>query len=150
MQITASVMHQNVFESSSPDKQCTCFNFRVKWFYKVRKCWRKNVILFRYVCVLFILRVSLSVYLHSALTTLLIQKVSRINQLSLAGRDTTLSVFLRQLRAKVERPWANSAGRATNRIRQNTFSAETSPTQVITKTTRNVLIRQVKLQPCCQ
>lgn len=62
------------------------------------------------VCVLFIPSVSLSVYLHSALTTVLIQKVSRINQLSPARRDTTLSAFLRQLRAKVKHPWANSAG----------------------------------------
>lgn len=82
------------------------------------------------VCVLFIPSVSLSVYLHSVLTTVLIQKVSRINQLAPACRDTTLSAFLRQLKAKVECLWANSAGRVTSRTTQKRFSAETSPTQV--------------------
>lgn len=80
---------------------------------------------------------SLSVYLHSAPTTVLIQKVSRINQLALARRDTTLSASLRQLGAKVKRRSANSAGRATNQMRQKTHSAETSPTRDNNKDTES-------------
>lgn len=104
---------------------------------------------------------SLSVYLHSAPTTVLIQKVSRINQLALAQRDTTLSASLRQLGAKVKRRSANSAGRATNQTRQKTLSAETSPTRDNNKDTEsitnrlwnlvkklNVTTAELKLQQC--
>lgn len=67
--------------------------------------------------------------MHSAPATVLNPKVSGINQLALAQRDTTLSPSLRQLGAKVERLPVNSVGRAANRSRQKTPSSNTSSTQ---------------------